>query len=135
MAKTSERYGLPLSVSGRSTTMPCCANPRRHAYIPTRSGWLYLAVLIDLDALTAHRMLQSMSRKGDCWDDAVAESVFATLEHELLTGTVLPSHRAANAAIYDFIEHWYNPERQHSTLQNLSPMQYEQQRRQMAQTE
>jgi len=84
------------------------------------------------DALTDHQMVQSMSRKGDCWDNAVAESFFATLEHELLAGNVFDSHRDANAAIYDFIEHWYNPERQHSTLQYLSPQQYELQLRRMA---
>ena len=46
----------------------------------------------------------------------MAESFFATLEHELLAQTVLHSHREANVALTDFIEHWYNAERQHSTL-------------------
>jgi len=54
------------------------------------------------------------------------------IPHERLAGHVFSSHRDANAAIYDFIEHWYNPERQHSTLQYLSPQQYEQQLRRMA---
>ena len=83
-------------------------------------------------ALAGHHMIQSMSRRGDCWDNAVAENFFATLEHELLAGTVFHSHREATAAIYGFSEHWYNPERQHSTLQYVSPQQYEQQLRQMA---
>ena len=73
-----------------------------------------------------------MSRKGDCWDNAVAESFFATLEHELLAHTVLHSHHEANVALTDFIEHWYNRERQHSTLDYVSPQQYEDQLRQMA---
>jgi len=84
------------------------------------------------DALTDHQMVQSMSRKGDCWDNAVAESFFATLEQELLVGDVFQSHRDANAALYEFIEHWYSPERQHSTLGYVSPLQFEQQLRQMA---
>ncbi len=71
-------------------------------------------------------MVQSMSRKGDCWDNAVAESFFATLEHELLAGNVFASHREANIALVEFIEHWYNTERQHSTSQYQSPQQYEQ---------
>jgi putative transposase len=57
---------------------------------------------------------------------------FATLEHELLVGDVFQSHRDANPALYEFIEHWYNPERQHSTLGYVSPQQFEQQLRQMA---
>ena len=87
------------------------------------------------DALAGHHRIQSRSRRGDCWHNAVAESFFATLEHALLAGTVFHSHREATAAIYGFIEHWYNPERQHSTLQYVSPQQYEQQLRQMARAE
>ena len=83
-------------------------------------------------ALAQQQMRQSMSRKGDCWDNAVAESFFATLEHELLAHTVAHSHHEANVALTDFIEHWYNRERQHSTLDSVSPQQYEDQLRQMA---
>jgi putative transposase len=77
-------------------------------------------------------MTQSMSRKGDCWDTSVAESCFATLEHELLADADFHSHREAHGAIFEFIETWYNVEWRHSTLGYLSPMQYEQQLRQMA---
>ena len=83
-------------------------------------------------ALGAQQMRQSMSRNGDCWDNAVAESFFATLEHDLLAHTVPHSHHDANVAVTDFIEHWYNGERQHSTLNYVSPQQYENQLRQMA---
>jgi len=83
-------------------------------------------------ALAQQQMRQSMNRTGDCWDNAVAERFFATLEHELLAQTVLHSHREANVALTDFIEHWYNAERQHSTLGYVSPQQYEHQLRQMA---
>jgi putative transposase len=67
-----------------------------------------------------------MSRIGNCWDNAVAESFFATLEHELLMDSDFPSHRAARGAIFEFIEVWYNRERRHSSLDYVSPVQYEQ---------
>ncbi len=153
-------------------------------YVPTRVGWVYLAVLLDLATrrvvgwatgatlattlplaalnaalrarrpaaglihhtdrgsqyasaeyravLSAQGLTPSMSRKGDCWDNAVAESFFATLEHELLRDANFHSHREAHHAIFEFIEVWYNQERRHSTLKYLSPMQYERQLRQMA---
>lgn len=148
-------------------------------YIPTRAGWCYLAVLLDLasrrvvgwatgatlDAglpltalrralaerrpragliahsdrgsqyasqayravLSAHGVVQSMSRKGDCWDNAVAESFFSTLEHELLAGADFHSRHEAQRAIVEFIEVWYNRGRRHSTLGYISPAQYERQ--------
>jgi putative transposase len=151
-------------------------------YVPTRAGWLYLAVLLDLASrrvvgwavgrtlatalpltalqralawrqpaagllhhtdrgsqyasadyravLTAHRVVPSMSRRGNCWDNAVAESFFATLEHELLVLHDFHSHREAERAIAEFIDDWYNPVRRHSTLGYVSPMQYERQLRQ-----
>ena len=83
-------------------------------------------------ALVAPQSSQSMSRKRHCWANAVAESFFATLERELLARTVLDSHHEANVDLTDFIEHWYNRERQHSTLDYVSPQQYEDQLRQRA---
>ena len=62
----------------------------------------------------------------------MAESFFATLEHQLLAQTVLHSHHEANVALTDFIVHWYNQRRQHSTLGYVSPQQYGDQLRQMA---
>jgi putative transposase len=148
-------------------------------YVPTREGWLYLAVQLDLAtrrvvgwatggtldtalplaalrralaerrpkaglivhsdrgsqyASTAYRtvlaaagLVQSMSRKGDCWDNAVAESFFSTLEHELLAEANFHSRYEAQRAIFEFIEVWYNRERRHSTLGYVSPAQYERQ--------
>ena len=75
--------------------------------------------------LGAHGLTCSMSRKGDCWDNAVAESFFATLEHELLAEEDFPSRHAARRAIFEFIEVWYNRERQHSSLDYVSPVAYE----------
>jgi len=75
--------------------------------------------------LRAHGLRQSMSRKGDCWD-AVAESFFATLEHELLAAADFHTRDDARHALFDFIEVWYNRERRHSTLGYISPVEYEQ---------
>lgn len=150
-------------------------------YVPTREGWLYLAVLLDLATrrvvgwatgatlatalplaaltqalrhrrpapgllhhtdrgaqyasqeyravLAAHGLRQSMSRRGDCWDNAVSESFFSTLEHELLATADFRTRGEAQTAVATFIESWYNAERRHSTLGYVSPVQYEQQLR------
>ncbi len=69
-----------------------------------------------------------MSRKGDCWDNAVAESFFATLKKELVNGSNWKSREGARADLFDYIEVWYNRERRHSTLGYLSPADYEEKR-------
>ncbi len=145
-------------------------------YIPTREGWLYLAVLLDLAsrrvigwavrtrldqelalgalrmalrhraargglhhsdrgvqyASAAYRALlaeaqftQSMSRIGDCWDNAVVESFFATLTKELLVDGLFASRAIATRELFHFIEIWYNRQRRHSSLGYRSPVQYE----------
>jgi putative transposase len=147
-------------------------------YLPTREGWLYLAVVLDLFArrvvgwsmqpslerglvlaalehalqrrcpppgllhhsdrgsqyasadyqalLTQAQMCGSMSRKGDCWDNAAMESFFATLKAELPV-SVFDSHAAARSAVFDYIERFYNRVRLHSTLGYRSPVVYERQ--------
>ena len=75
--------------------------------------------------LAQHGAVASMSGTGDCWDNAVAESFFATVEHELLADVTFVSRAAARAAIFDFLI-WYNGERRHSSLDYLSPVAYEQ---------
>ena len=62
---------------------------------------------------------------GDCYDNALCESFFATLECELLDRRTLRSHAEARAAIFRFIEGWYNPHRRHSTLGYVSPIEFE----------
>jgi putative transposase len=146
-------------------------------YVPTRDGWLYLAIVLDLASrrvvgwamretleadlarsalqmalaarqpgpgllhhsdrgsqyasddyralLAEHRCVVSMSRKGDCWDNAVAESFFATLEFELILTHDWPTRDAARRALFRYIEIWYNRERRHSTLDYVSPARYE----------
>ena len=146
-------------------------------YIPTKEGWLYLAVVIDLfsrrvvgwsmdshmktslvnDALfmalkqrrpqkglvwhtdrgsqyasDEHRQLlkqfditQSMSAKGNCYDNAVSESFFHTLKTELTHHIVFETRSQAREAIFGFIEIWYNRKRLHSYLDYMSPAQFE----------
>ncbi len=78
-------------------------------------------------ALAAHGMIASMSGKGDCYDNAVAESFFATLEFELLMQNDWHTREDARRAIFRYIEIWYNRKRRHSTLGYVSPAAYEEQ--------
>ena len=145
-------------------------------YIPTREGWLYLAVVLDLAsrrvvgwalrtrlnqelAISAlqmalhHRRARgglhhsdrgiqyasgayqrvlhaagftpSMSRIGDCWDNAVVESFFATLTKELLADGGFATRAQASRELFEFIEIWYNRQRRHSTLGYRSPLEFE----------
>lgn len=82
--------------------------------------------------LAEHGMIASMSRKGDCWDNAVAESFFATLELELIVKCDWRTRDEARRAIFRYIETWYNRQRRHSTLGYVSPEQYEKQLRSAA---
>jgi len=144
-------------------------------YVPTREGWLYLAVIIALNsrqilgysladrmpdelvlnalrnacrlqppaastvfhsdrgsqyasddflaAIDALQMVASMSRKGNCWDNAVAESFFATLKAEEITEPYV-SKQDAHRGIASYIHGFYNPLRLHSSLGYLSPNEY-----------
>jgi putative transposase len=69
----------------------------------------------------------SMSRKGNCWDNAVAESFFGTLKTELISSREFDTREDAKTTIVEWIEVFYNRERLHSTLNYLSPVQFEQQ--------
>jgi len=152
-------------------------------YIPTGSGWLYLAVVLDawsrrvvgwamathlrtelvlaaLDmALWRRRPLEvihhsdqgtqytslafgqrcrqagvrpSMGSVGDCFDNALCESFFATLECELLDRQRFRTQDEARRAVFDFIEGWYNLHRRHSSLGYLSPAEFEQLKKEAA---
>jgi putative transposase len=76
-------------------------------------------------ALRHHGIVCSMSRRGHCWDNAVAESFFSTLKSELILEKPYPTRGLAGDLITDYIEGFYNPERRHSTLDYLSPIEYE----------
>jgi transposase InsO family protein len=146
-------------------------------YIPTKQGWLYLAVILDLysrmvvgwsmsgncdENLVEHALEQalarrrpkagllhhsdrgsqytshayqaylrrygiqsSMSRKGNCWDNAAMESFFGTLKDECVRETFYSSHEEARSELFIYIEAYYNRVRRHSTLGYMSPLQYE----------
>jgi len=181
MRTTDSRHGHPIAPNllARNFTV---AAPNRVwvadiTYLPTKTGWLYLAVVIDLysravvgwsmsrridgkltlDALDAalrrrrvepgliahsdrgsqyaatdyqqrlqqHQMVCSMSRKGDCWDNAVVESFFGTLKLELLGDDVFSDQATAKRLVFEYIEAYYNRRRRHSTLGYVSPAAYE----------
>jgi transposase InsO family protein len=75
--------------------------------------------------LAEHGIDCSMSRKGDCWDNAVAESFFSTLKAELVHRTDYITRSQARASVFEYIEAFYNPRRRHSALGYVSPVQHE----------
>ena len=77
------------------------------------------------DLLAEHHIIQSMSRKGNCWDNAVAESFFHSLKTELTHHHNYVTKDEARQAIFDYIEVFYNRQRLHSTNDYLSPVDYE----------
>jgi len=79
------------------------------------------------EVLTNHGITASMSRSGNAYDNAVAESFFASLKAELIDRQLWPTRRAARQAIFEWIEVFYNRRRRHSTLGYLSPADFEEQ--------
>ena len=75
--------------------------------------------------LAQHGLTSSMSRKGDCWDNAVVESFFAILKNELPAKGVWATRDLARTALASYIDGWYNYQRRHATLGYLSPYHYE----------
>jgi putative transposase len=78
------------------------------------------------DLLAKHGMKASMSRKGNCWDNACSETLLGSLKVERLHGMQFQNHREAKDATLDWLL-WYNGSRMHSTLRYLSPAQFERQ--------
>lgn len=76
-------------------------------------------------ALSRHGLVASMSRKGDCWDNAVAESFFGTLKTELVDHELYATQEAATRSIEEYIDNFYNIERRHSFLDYLNPIEFE----------
>lgn len=180
-ATTDSKHTLPVAenVLARQFTVsaPDVAWSADITYIPTRQGWLYLAVVLDLfsrrvvgwsmhkrlkrslvlDALKmalrgrspapglihhsdrgsqyasgdyqgllqARQMVCSMSRRGNCWDNAPVESFFSTLKRELVHHRRYQTRAEARVDIFEYIEVWYNRLRRHSSLGYQSPAQYE----------
>lgn len=73
----------------------------------------------------SHRLEPSMSRKGNCWDNAVAEAFFGSLKKELIKKQIYKSRALATATITDYIDAFYNRSRRHSHLGGISPEQFE----------
>jgi putative transposase len=80
------------------------------------------------ELLALHGVEASMSRKGDCWDNAAMESFFSTLKRELVHRESYATREEARASLFEYIEVFYNRQRLHSTLGYLSPVQYEESR-------
>lgn len=75
--------------------------------------------------LKDHGLRVSMSRKGNCWDNAVMERFFGTLKRECTARARFATHEEARTALFEYIEAYYNRVRKHSTLGYLSPVQFE----------
>jgi putative transposase len=80
--------------------------------------------------LAQHGIVCSMSRRGDCWDNAVAESFFATVKIELVHDAAWATRAAARTELFDYLELFYNGQRRHSALGYLSPRAFERRREQ-----
>lgn len=78
------------------------------------------------DLLQHHKFIQSMSGKGNCYDNAVVESFFHTLKTELIYFESYKTREEAKSSVFEYIEIYYNRERSHSTLNYCSPVQFEQ---------
>jgi putative transposase len=76
--------------------------------------------------ITAHRLVQSMSGKGNCYDNAITETFFHTLKTELIYWERFETRDEARTKIFDYIEAWYNRQRLHSSLGNSTPVEFEQ---------
>jgi transposase InsO family protein len=97
-----------------------------------RPGWLHhsdrgcqYASAEYRQSLASLKALPSMSAKGHCYDNAAMESFWSSLKTEWLHRLSFPTHRHAQAAIFDYIETFYNPKRLHSALGYRSPVDYE----------
>jgi transposase InsO family protein len=77
------------------------------------------------DLARANGVVLSVGRKGECWDNAVAESFFATIKRELIYTRAWPTRAGLHRAVFEYIEGWYNTRRLHSALGYMSPAKYE----------
>ncbi|KTA74497.1 IS3 family transposase, partial [Aeromonas salmonicida] len=79
------------------------------------------------DFLKAHNLSCSMSRRGNCHDNAVAESFFQLLKRERIKRRIYPTRDEARSDVFDYIEMFYNPIRRHGYNDGLSPVEFEKQ--------
>ena len=99
---------------------------------PVESGQ-YVSLGFGL-ACTRAGISRSMGSVGDCYDNAVAETFFATLKKELVYRRSWPTRQELCSEVFEYIEGFYNPRRRHSTLGMLSPVEYEEQQAGLART-
>jgi transposase InsO family protein len=78
-----------------------------------------------INLLEKYGIIQSMSKKGDCWDNAVAESFFHSLKTELIHHENFLTRKQANEKIFEYIEIFYNRQRLHSSNNYMSPSEFE----------
>lgn len=102
-------------------------NPNEGLVFHSDRGVQYAAELFR-KRLSEFKMVQSMSRKGDCWDNACAESFFATLKTEEVFHRSYKTRDEARRSIFEYIAVFYNRQRRHSFLDYVSPEEYESQR-------
>ncbi len=110
------------------------------AYIKTHEGWLCLCVVIDLFSpdqgsqfssrewqmlLRQHNLEPGMNRRGNCHDNAVAESFFQLLKRERIRRRTYPTREAARQDVFEYIELFCNPKRRHTNNGMLSPVDFE----------
>ena len=75
--------------------------------------------------MTHHNIEPSMSRRGNCYDNAVAESFFNSLKSERIKGRIYKTRDEARQDIFDYIEWFYNTQRRHSSCDNMPPATFE----------
>ena len=75
--------------------------------------------------LRAHNLVSSMSRRGNCHDNAVAESFFQLLKRERIRRQIYSTRQDARADVFNYIEMFYNPKRRHNTSGGVSPVEFE----------
>ena len=120
-ASANNDRALAISALDRAVT---ARNPRAGLLHHSDRGSVYASADYG-DALTELDAVKSMSGKGDCWDNAVAESFFATIKGEMIDHEDYTTRRVAIAAIGDYIDAFYNPCRRHSALDYVSPIEFE----------
>ncbi len=103
-------------------------NPKKGLIWHTDRGSQY-ASYSHRDLIKENNIVQSMSRKGNCWDNAVAESFFKSLKNELIYQRTFYTKKEAKIEIFKYIELFYNRVRSHSYLDGLSPMEFEEKRK------
>jgi len=124
-------WALGQNLSARDTSVAALKmavqhQPPRGALIfHSDRGVQYACIEFRQELKKLQHVSQSMSRKANCWDNAVAESFFKTLKVELVYRNRFETRAEAEIAVFEYIETWYNTQRRHSTIGYMSPVNYE----------